>query len=113
MKRFLVVLALSAVAVGGASVAWAHPFGGDGARREALRACRQEVKEANPEADRATIRAAVRSCLEEAGILPPLTEEQKERRATFRQCLETARTEHPDADRATIRQAVRECVAAS
>ena len=111
MKRFLVVLALAAVAVGGASVAWAHPFGGDGSKREALRACRQEVKEANPDAPREELKDEVKACLEAKGITPrELTPEQQAKRDEAKACLSEAREANPDADRPTIRAAARSCL---
>lgn len=112
MKRIIVALVLLGAAAGGAGVAWAHPGDGDrAARREAVRSCVQEARQANPDADKEARRAEVRACLEAKGISPrPLTPERRARRAEFRECVQKARAEHPDADKATLRQAVRECV---
>ena len=115
MKRFLAVLVVAGVAVGGAGIAWAHPSGeGRGPRREARLACLREAREANPDAERAELKAAVKSCLEAKGITPPqLTPEQQARWDKFRACVEKARAEHPDADRHAVRHAVRECMKGS
>ena len=116
MRRMPVVLLLAGLAAGGAGVAWAHPADGDrAARREALQACREQAREADPEAEPGQLREAVRACLEARGITPrPLTpeqrEEREERRGRFRECVQQAREENPDAERRELRQAVRECL---
>jgi hypothetical protein len=113
MKRFLAVLTLVGAVAGGTGVAWAQTSGGGdrAARREAFRTCVHEAKQAHPDATRAELKDAVKSCLQDKGITPrQLTPEQQERRAKLRSCVQTARSEHPDADRHTIRQAVKECM---
>lgn len=112
MKRVLVVLVLAGVVAAGAGAAWAHPTRGDRAeRREAVRSCVREAREAQPDAEREQLKEAVKACLQARGFTPrPLTPEQQERRAKLRECVEKARADHPGADRATIRGAVRECV---
>ena len=111
MKRVLLALAVAAVTVAGTGVAWAHSTDEDrAARREAVRACREQARQAQPEADRQTVRADVRECLEAQGITPrPHAAEHRERRAQFRDCVKKAREEHPGAERPTIREAVRDC----
>lgn len=78
-------------------------------QREQAKACISEAREAGGE--RSEIRAAARSCMEAAGIVPPLTPEQQERRAKLRSCVEQARAGHGD-DRSAVHQAVRECMRA-
>jgi hypothetical protein len=107
MKRVLAVLVGAGVAVGG-GIAWAHP---GGPHREAARACLAEAKAANPEADRAALRQAVRSCLEAQGIsVPKPTPEQQARRAVLRACLNGVKSANPDAEGIELRRLVKECM---
>jgi hypothetical protein len=108
MKRMIAVLAFTGVVVGGAGVAWAQTAGSDrAAKREALRTCVQQARQANPGGDKAAIREAVKSCLADQGILPKLTDEQK---AQAKACLQQAKQANPDADRRTVRLAARPCL---
>ena len=113
MKRVLAVLVGAGVAVGGGVAAWAGP--GDGANREAAKACAAQARAADPEADRAQVREAVRSCLAAQGITlekdrRPLSPEQRARRDALRKCLEGVKAANPDADRAALREAARPCL---
>lgn len=106
MKRLLAVVAGTGIAVGGGAAAWAHP---GGPNRQAARACMAEARAAEPEADRAALREAVRECLEAQGITPrPL----RPRLAEVRECREQVKAEHPEAAGAELRRLVRECVRA-
>ncbi len=105
MKRYLAFLVVAGAIAAGAGIAWAHPSGeggsADGPRREAIRTCVREAREANPDTDRAELKEAVMSCLEAKGITPRQpTPERRERRAEFRECVDKARAAHPGADRA-------------
>lgn len=107
MKRVLAVLVGAGIAVGG-GVAWAHP---GGPNREAAKACLAEARAANPEADWAALRQAVRQCLEAQGISrPEPTPEQQARREALRECRARVHAGHPDAEGAELRRLVRECV---
>lgn len=118
MRRILgVAIGAALVVVAGAgTVAWAGPGRADPALREAAKACVAEAKAANPDADRATVRAAARPCLEAAGIdVRHLTPEQEARRAALRECVKAARDANPDAanpdeDRPALREAVGACL---
>ena len=68
MKRVLVVLVGTGIAVGGGVAAWAHPASPN---REAARTCLADAKAADPDADKTVLREAVRDCLEAQGITPP------------------------------------------
>jgi hypothetical protein len=109
MKRIFVVLVLAGLVVGGAGVAWAQTSGSGGgaARRQALRTCVQQAKQDNPNADKATLKAAVLSCLQAQGITPKLTAQQK---AQAKACLDQAKAANPGADKVTIRAAARPCL---
>ena len=115
MKRVLAVLVGAGVAVGGGVAAWAGPGGGP--HREAARACAADAKAADPEIDRAGLKAAVMSCLEAQGITPkdrpPLTPEQQARREALRTCLQGVKAAHPDAPRAELREAGKPCLEAA
>jgi hypothetical protein len=100
------VLVLAGLAVGG-GVAYAQTSGGGAARRQALRTCVQQAKQNNPGADKATLKAAVLSCLQAQGITPKLTPDQK---AQAKACLEQAKAANPGADKVTIRAAARPCL---
>lgn len=106
MKRVVAVLVGAGIVVGG-GVAWAHP---GGPNREAARACRAEAKAADPEADRAALREAVRHCLEAQGIdVPEPSPEQQARREALRACLQGVKEANPEADRAQLRQLAQPC----
>ena len=109
MKRIVTALVVAGIAVAGAGVAWAQTSGdGDGAaRRGALRECVRQARQDHPDATRAELKPFVKSCLEEHGIAPRFTPEQKEQ---AKACLEQAKGANPGADRATIRQAARQCL---
>lgn len=55
------------VLAGAGAVAWAGPGRGDPAVREAAKACIEEARAANPDADRATLRPIVRECMSQGG----------------------------------------------
>ncbi len=106
MKRIFVVLVLAGLVVGGAGVAWAQS-GGGAARRQALRDCVQQARQDNPNADKATLKAAVQSCLQAQGVTRKFTTEQK---AQAKACLDQAKAANPGADKVTIRAAARPCL---
>jgi hypothetical protein len=108
MKRMLAVLVGAGIAVGGGAAAWAAP---NGANREAAKACLADAKAANPNASKADLRAAVRSCLEAQGITGPrkLTPEQQATRAALRTCLQGVKAANPNADRAQLRELAKPC----
>lgn len=107
-KQTVAVLIAAAIALGGAGVAWAQTGEGDrAARREVVRTCIQQAREANPAADKEVIRDAVKSCLAELGFAPRLTEEQK---AQARACLQEAKAANQDAGRRAVRAAARPCL---
>lgn len=109
MKRTLAVLAAAGVVLGGGAVAFATTTGPDPARREAARACLDQAREANPDADPAQLREAAKPCLDAAGIRPrELTPEQKAKRQQFRECAAKVLTGNPDSDRRELRDLVRE-----
>jgi hypothetical protein len=110
MKRTIAVLALVGLGVGGATAAWAQTSnsGDRASRRDATKSCVAEAKQANPGADRAAMKASVKSCLEARGFTPrQLTDEQK---AHAKTCLQQAKQANPDADRMTVRAAARPCL---
>lgn len=115
MKRVLAVLVGAGVAVGGGVAAWAGPGGGP--HREAAKACAADAKAADPEIDRAALKAAVRSCLEAQGITPkgrpPITPEQQARRDALRSCLQGIKAAHPDAPKEELREAGKPCLEAA
>jgi hypothetical protein len=110
-KRFVALVVIVGALVGGVGVAWAH-VGGGPLRREALRTCRQEARDQNPDADREALKAAVKSCLEAQGLAPGqrLSDEQK---AQAKACVQAAREANPDADRPTVLAAARPCLEAA
>ncbi|MEA2900401.1 MAG: hypothetical protein QOH36_288 [Actinomycetota bacterium] len=107
------------VMVGAGAVAWAGPSlnrfgGGDPATREAAKQCVADARAANPDADKAAIREAVKPCLEAAGIAPKeLTAQQQARRDAAKACLQAAKEANPDADRPTIAAAAKPCLEAA
>ena len=109
MKRLLALAILALVVAGGAGVAYASG-GGHPAKRAAARECLRDARQANQGADRATIRAAVKACLDEQGIEPGrnLTPEQRDQ---VRACVSEARA--AGGERAEIRAAVRSCLEAA
>ena len=108
MKRVLAVLVGTGVALGAGVAAWAHP---GGPNREPARACLADARAADPDADKAALREAVRDCLEAQGITrPELTPEQHARREALRTCLQGLRSANPDADRAELRELARPCL---
>ena len=107
MKRVLAVLVGAGIAVGGGVAAWAHP---GGPNREAARACLAEARAADPDADKAALREAVRDCLEAQGISrPEPTPEEQARREALRTCLQGVKSANPDADRAQLRELAEPC----
>ena len=107
MKRMLAVLVGAEIAVGGGVAAWAHPGGRD---RQAARACLAEAEAADPDADKAALRQAVRQCLEAQGITrPEPSPEQQAKREALRTCLQDVKSANPDADRAGLRELARPC----
>lgn len=99
------------VVVGAGAVAWAGPGRGDPAKREAAKQCLADAKAANPDADKAAVRAAAQPCLDAAGIaLPELTAQQKARRDAAKACLQAAKDANPGADKATVAAAARPCL---
>ena len=108
MKRVLAVLVGAGIAVGGGVAAWAHPAGPN---REAARACLADAKAADPDADKAALREAVRDCLEAQGITrPEATPKQQARREALRTCLQGVKSANPDAERAELRELARPCL---
>jgi hypothetical protein len=102
------------VVVGAGAVAWAGPGRGDPAKREAAKQCLADAKAANPDADRAAIRAAAQPCLDAAGIAPKeLTAQQQARRDAAKDCLQAAKDANPDAERPTIAEAAKPCLEAA
>ena len=112
MRRVLAVLVGAGIAVGGGVAAWAHP---GGPNREAARACLGEARAADPDADKAALREAVKACFEAQGIAPggrrALTPEQQAARDALRACRQEARAANPEAARAELRRLVVECLA--
>jgi hypothetical protein len=112
--RRILAVALGAtlvVVMGAGAVAWAGPGGhraggggGDPARREAAKQCLADARAANPDADRAAVRAAAKPCLEAAGITP------RAALGRLRDCIDQVLAAHPDADRKALRSAVRDCL---
>jgi hypothetical protein len=86
MKRLVAVVVLAGVVVGG-GVAWAAGADERAARREARRACVDQVRAENPDATRAELIVPVRECMAAAGYdLPP--------RPQARLCIREAREAH-------------------
>lgn len=110
MKRVLAVLVGAGIAVGGGAAAWAQTTGPDGTKREAVRACVSQARQASPDADKAALKEAVKACLHEAGIEGrTLTPEQQAKRDAVKACIATARSAHPD-DKAAARAAAKSCL---
>lgn len=110
MRRILAVLVGAGIALGGGAAAWAQTTGQDGTKREAARACLSQAREATPDADKATLRAAVKACLTEAGIEGrTLTPEQQAKRDAVKACVDAARADNPD-DKAAARAAAKACL---
>jgi hypothetical protein len=110
MRRILAVLVGAGIALGGGAAAWAQTTGPDGTKREAARACLSQAREANPDADKAALREAVKACLTEAGIEGrTLTPEQQAKRDAVKACVDAARAEHSD-DKVAARAAARACL---
>jgi hypothetical protein len=109
MRRMLAVLVGAGIAVGGGVAAWAHP---GGPNREAAKACLADARAADPNADKAALREAVKACLEAQGITPgsrDLTPEQQAKRDELRACLQGVRSANPDAERAELRDEAKAC----
>ena len=108
MKRVLAVLIGAGIAVGGGAAAWAAP---SGANRQAAKACLADAKAANPNASRADLRAAVRSCLEAQGITVSHTRnpDQQAKRDALRTCLQGVKSANPTADRAQLLDLAKPC----
>ena len=110
MRRVLAVLIGGGIALSGGAAAWAQTTGPDGTKREAVRACRSQAREATPDADKAALREAVKACLTEAGIEGrTLTPEQQARRDAVKACVDAARAANPD-DKTAARAAARTCL---
>ncbi|MGI8808212.1 MAG: hypothetical protein ACR2KK_10290 [Acidimicrobiales bacterium] len=110
MRRVLALLVGAGIAVGGGATAWAGTAGASGPKREAARACLDQAREADPEADRAELKAAVKACLKEAGIEARTpTPEQQAKREALRNCVQAAKAAHPE-DKAAARAAARACL---
>ena len=111
MRRMLAVLVGAGIAVGGGAAAWAQTTSPN---REAAKACLAEARAADPDADRAALREAVKACLEAQGITPggarkELTPEQQARRDALKACLQGVRAANPDAERAELRDEAKAC----
>ncbi|MGH9279738.1 MAG: hypothetical protein ACRD12_16775 [Acidimicrobiales bacterium] len=107
MKRTFIFCAITLVALGGATAAWAQTSGERGAKREAARACLDEARAANPDAPKAELRDDVKACLEAKGIQlgGKLTDEQK---AQAKACIEQAKA--AGGEPVEIREAARSCL---
>ena len=113
MRRVLAVLVGAGMAVGGGAAAWAGTAGTGGPNREAAKACLSAARQEAPDADRATLREAVKACLQEAGIeVRTPTPEQQAKREALRSCVEAAKAAHPD-DKAAARAAAQPCLEAA
>ena len=106
MKRLIAVLAIAGAVVGIGGVAYAQT-GDRAVRRDALRTCRATVKQENPNADKATLKADLKACLQAQGIGGKLTDDQK---AQAKTCLQQAKAANPDADKVTVLSAARSCL---
>ena len=109
MRRVLAALGGAGIAVGGGAAAWAGTAGADRPKREATKACLSVARQADPDADKAALRNAVKACLDEAGIEGRMpTPEQQAKREAVRSCVQAAKADHPDdkaAARACLEQA--------
>jgi hypothetical protein len=109
MRRVLAVLVGAGIAVGGGAAAWAQTTGPDGTKREAARACLSQAREATPNADKATLRQAVKACLGEAGFEGrTLSPEQQAKRDAVKACVDAARASNPG-DKTAARAAAKAC----
>ena len=109
MKRIIAVLIGAGIVVGGATVAWAQT-GDRATRREAARTCLQQARQDNANADKEALKATVKNCLADQGILPKLTDDQK---AAAKTCIQQAKAANPDADKVTVRADARPCLEAA
>lgn len=111
MKRVLALLVGAGIAVGGSAAAWAGTNGGDGTKREAAKACLAQARQEAPDASKADLKDAVKTCLSAAGIQPrTLTAEQQAKRDAVKACLQGVKSSNPGADKATLRQAAAKCL---
>lgn len=115
MKRLLAVLVGAGLAVGGGVAAWAQTTGGsDGTTRAAAKACLQQAKTANPSADKASLKAAVKDCLAAQGITVgqkhQLTPDQQAKRNALKSCLQGVKAANPNATKAELRAAAKPCL---
>lgn len=112
MKRLMAVLVGTGLAVGGGVAAWAGPGGGDGgAKREAVKACMAQAREAQPGATKAELMQAVRSCLEAQGITRPApTPEQQAKRQALKSCLADVKKDNPDATKEQLKELAKPCL---
>lgn len=109
MRRLLAVLVGAGIAVGGGAAAWAAP---NGTNRAAAKACLADAKAADPSADKAALKDAVKACLEAQGITVghhQLTPEQQAKRDALKACLKGVKDANPGADRATLRAQAKSC----
>jgi len=117
MKRVLAALIGATIAVGGGAAAWAGTGPGGGARREAAKACLQQAKLDHPNADKATLKDAVKSCLSAQGITPgtsrQLTPEQQATRSALKDCLKGVKSANPTADKPQLRDLAKPCLEAA
>lgn len=112
MRRVLAVLLGGGIALSGGAAAWAQTTGPDGSKREAVRACLSQARQAAPDADKAARREAVKACLAEAGVKGRIPPGRRAKLAGARECLKEVRAANPDASRSELRGLVKECVAA-
>lgn len=111
MKRVLALLAGAGIAMGGGAAAWAGTTGAGGPNRPAAKACLAQARQEAPAADKAALRAAVKSCLDEAGIeVKTPTPEQQAKREGVRNCLGAAKAGNPGGDKAVLRAAASKCL---
>jgi hypothetical protein len=101
MKRLLAVLVGAGIAVGGGAAAWAAP---SGPNKEAAKACLADARAANPGADKATLRAAVKSCLADQGITLGAA------RDALKACVQGVKAANPNATRAQLRDLAKPCL---
>lgn len=112
MKRVLAVLVGAGFALGGGAAAWAGTTGPGGPNREVAKACLAQARQEAPAAEKAALRAAVKTCLSEAGIEARTpTPEQQAKRESVRNCLEAAKSGNAGGDKAAVRAAAAACLA--
>lgn len=110
MRRVLAVLVGAGIAVGGGAAAWAQTTAPDGTKREVARACLSQAREATPDAGKAALREAVRTCMTDAGVEGrTVTPEQQAKRDAVKACVDAARAGNPD-DKTAARAAARTCL---